>query len=219
MKKHHTLIFLVLFVLLFAGCEKAAPQPEATTDLTTSAATTTITSTTEEPTTEEAFSKEQLTETREWLFNNGRGAQFYIRLPKGMHLDSSIINDANRPHEADNPDWNVSAGDPRKVGETYSKLELPPRKTLKDLAYEFYEDEEEFVDMQKELHDTGEFKGQRGNRIFYMVIESETFNPYLYHFWIELDETQAAWIWFWEPEYHPETDLPRLKEIAASVRP
>jgi len=219
MKKHHVLILLLCLVLFFVGCGKTAPQPEAPTDLTTSAAVTTITSTTKTTTAEDTSvsSGDGLTETGEWLFNNGFEDEYYVRLPDGMYLRSSTIYDANRSHLVSSDA--VSAGAPYKVGELLAIREMGFGKTPKGFADEYLADKGEGLEMQEELREAGEFEGQRGNQINYLVIESETLNPYLYHFWIELDETHAAHIWFWEPEYNPETDLPRFKEIAASVRP
>jgi|GEM_PF-5932546 len=224
MKQRHALIFLLSFVLLsfallFAGCEKSAPQPEPTTDPTTSAAvlSTTETTTAEEPTTKEVSFGGVLTETGEWVSHDG----YYIHLPAGVYIDGAIIYDAKHPHEVDNSDYSVYAGDPRKIGQMGRVFELDSGETLKEIADNFtvIEEDDDYAGEQWELRDAGEFTGQRGNQIQYVVIDSFWINPYLYHFWIELDETRAAHIWFWEPEYNPKTDLPRFKEIAASVRP
>ena len=219
MKKRHTLVFLLLFVLLFAGCEKAAPQLDPPTDPTTSAAVTTVPTTTEPTTAEDSHvsSGDGATESGEWAFHDG----YSIHLPEGVSLDYSILYDTKRPHEADNSDLNIVAGAPRKIGQAGGAFELESGETLKGIADKFAEldEDDEYAEEKWELCDSGEFTGQRGNRICYVVIDSFWINPFLYHFWIELDETHAAHIWFWALEYNPETDLPRLKEIAASVRP
>jgi len=217
------LLALIISLLLLTGCGRLAQAPE---EPTTGETTTAVITTTEAPTSTEAPTTQRpqaggiLTDTGEYLYYNDYYTddicQFYIRLPESMSIGDTIIWDMEFAGFPGAP--NHDDAFPHKVGEFWGGRELGPGETLEDLARELLEPDEE-GEVWRELLDSGEFTGNRGNGIFYQVAKcAYDFVSYDYVFYVMLDETHAAQMYFWNSVYTPDVDLPRFKEIAASVR-
>jgi len=212
MKKCACLLLALLFcVTAFAGCRKGGGQsPTTASDPTSSPVASESTESTEAPTTPTAPS----TAAGEYFYDNG-GSQFYIRLPESMSVDYSVINDMEFAGWPDHPEL------PHKVGEFWGVRALAPGETVEDLGRALLQrDAQAEESWGWEALDAGNFTGERGNKIHYQVVVSSIeFEAYMYVFHITLDKASAVQMYFWNSVYTPAVDLPRFKEIVASVRP
>jgi len=215
MRKYACLLAALLAcAMLFSGCVKEEGTPVASADETATAITTT---TVEE--TSAAEPEEQPDGLREILYRHDNGievTQLHISLPASMSIIESIIMDMEFEGFGDS---NSPPKPPRKVGEIGTIHELAPGETLEEHANPVCEEDEYEENSIFERLDSGEFTGRRGNLIYYEVKTGGELGAYMYCFYIMLDDTREVMIYLWSNVYTPEADLPRFKEIAATVRP
>jgi len=205
-------IFLLALLLLLPACGRVVPEPIPETTTAMESTTAEEATTKPLPTTGEAPA-----ETGRYVFYRFEYApgeidgNYYVWLPNSMSIEASIIMDMEF---AGFDDPNTPPEPPRKAGEFTGVHELAPGGTLEDMAGENYQNSE----YTWERLDAGELTGYNGNRIYYQVVTGGELGSYRYHFYIMLDETQVAQLYFWNSVYIPEVDLPRFSEIAASVK-
>jgi len=207
-------ILLLALCLLLPACGRVVPGPAPETTLEELTAEAPAA---QPPETRPDLTEKDLTETGRYLFYRHENApgeidgNYYIWLPNSMSIEDSIIMDMEFAGFPDDP--NSPTEPPRKAGWFAGVYELAPGETLEDIAGAVYQNSEE-----REHLDAGEFTGQNGNRIYYQVVVGGEIGAFLYNFYVMLDETRTARLYFWNAVYTPKVDLPRFSEIAASVK-